>query len=562
MDEGRRRRRSEDRLSGLPDELLVGLRSVRAAARTSLLSRRWRHIWTQIPQLVLFNRDEPSPVLFLDYVDSALAIHSAPAIELLSILLPDTDSVPACRVAPWLRGASQRVVGTINVYVPRKMSRHDHVLREEEELEIPSCGGATRVLLNLDQRWRLRFQLGGLFVALSHLTIVSARVEGSDLSCLVSTICPCLESLFIGVSVILPTVSDVSMRTDSLQSLVFYANNTRCLEVIAPWLQQLTLCDVESHMISAPKLAKLHWNGNGHDPGRHEFADVPCYPQLLKINRKSVVASLLQRFDSVDELKLGITVPREGYRSFLNETDRLPKYDEAEYNAKRSMQPSAPTVLRPSSSSRSCYPAASRPATSYHGFAPPRSAWWALSPSMCVSCTHWPLRRKSSLHAACGGARTMLLNLNERWRLRLQPGRLFAALSHLIIESARVEGSDLSCLVSTQCPCLENLFVGVTLRTVSDVSMRSDSLQSLGFFVGNTRRLEVVYPRLKQLTVSNVEYHKISAPKLAKLDWNANVHDTRRHEFADVPRHLQLLKINRKSVVASMLQRNYVFVKL
>ncbi|TVU38591.1 hypothetical protein EJB05_11973 [Eragrostis curvula] len=204
------------------------------------------------------------------------------------------------------------------------MSRHDHDLREEEELEIPSCGGATRILLNLDQRWRLRFQLGGLFAALSHLTILSARVEGSDLSCLVSTMCPCLESLLIGVSVTLPTVSGVSMRTDSLQSLLFYAN-TRRLEVIAPRLQQLTLCDVESHMISAPKLAKLHWNGNGHDPRQHEFADVPCHLQLLKINRKSVVASLLQRFDSVDELKLGITVPREGYRSFLNETDRLPK---------------------------------------------------------------------------------------------------------------------------------------------------------------------------------------------------------------------------------------------
>ncbi|CAO2142133.1 unnamed protein product [Urochloa humidicola] len=39
----------EDRISGIPDELLISillrLRSTRAAARTGALSRRWRHVW-------------------------------------------------------------------------------------------------------------------------------------------------------------------------------------------------------------------------------------------------------------------------------------------------------------------------------------------------------------------------------------------------------------------------------------------------------------------------------------------------------------------------------------
>ncbi|TVU02262.1 hypothetical protein EJB05_52258, partial [Eragrostis curvula] len=48
-----------DRISSLPDDLLlsilVRLRSTPAAARTSLLSRRWRHLWTQLREVVLEN---------------------------------------------------------------------------------------------------------------------------------------------------------------------------------------------------------------------------------------------------------------------------------------------------------------------------------------------------------------------------------------------------------------------------------------------------------------------------------------------------------------------------
>ncbi|TVU50183.1 hypothetical protein EJB05_01545, partial [Eragrostis curvula] len=335
---GRRPHGGEDHISGLPDDLLhvilARLGSARAAARTGVLSRRWRQVWTQHPKLVLHNEDELPPALFLDSVDAALAAHSAPTVEFLSIFLPiDAPRVSACRVAPWLLFASQRVMGKLHVFVPPdpQMSSSPTPEAEEEEekeLDIPACAGATRIELYLDETWRLRIlQTAGLFAALTHLTISAARVEGSELSALVTGRCPRLKELYLNSTI------DISIRTDSLESLCWRVSNTKRLEVIGPRMERLTVCNIESFMISAPKLAELDWDSQVvvYDPRRHVFADVGLDRRLrlLKINSESIVASLLQRFDSVDELKLDICIPQEifGYQSFLNETNKLPICD-------------------------------------------------------------------------------------------------------------------------------------------------------------------------------------------------------------------------------------------
>ncbi|GJN11450.1 hypothetical protein PR202_ga29645 [Eleusine coracana subsp. coracana] len=136
--------------SGLPDELLhgilVGLGSVRAAARTCVLSQRWRHVWKQLPELVLFcdrDHDELPTSSYTNSVDAVLAAYSAPVVELLWITPPNDYHrrirVPAGRVEPWLRFASQRVVGRLCLYVD------DEANIVEDELEIPVCPGAIEI---------------------------------------------------------------------------------------------------------------------------------------------------------------------------------------------------------------------------------------------------------------------------------------------------------------------------------------------------------------------------------------------------------------------------------
>uniref|UniRef100_M8AJC3 F-box domain-containing protein n=1 Tax=Aegilops tauschii TaxID=37682 RepID=M8AJC3_AEGTA len=91
----RSRRRPEggvDLISALPDEMLllvlVRLRCVRAAAQTSVLSRRWRGLWTGLTDLAL--RDlEPSAIeAALDLFNAALTrFTSSPLVPIVDIRL-------------------------------------------------------------------------------------------------------------------------------------------------------------------------------------------------------------------------------------------------------------------------------------------------------------------------------------------------------------------------------------------------------------------------------------------------------------------------------------------
>ena len=73
---GRHDHDAGDRISSLPDDLLFSILlrigSIRAAARTSVLSRRWRHVWARLPELRLGPCDAQPGATFLDFVDAVL----------------------------------------------------------------------------------------------------------------------------------------------------------------------------------------------------------------------------------------------------------------------------------------------------------------------------------------------------------------------------------------------------------------------------------------------------------------------------------------------------------
>ncbi|KAM0920739.1 hypothetical protein ACQ4PT_007309 [Festuca glaucescens] len=166
--EDRRRRPGggKDRISGLPDELLHDilrrLRSAPAAARTSALSRRWRRVWAHSPDLVLgddlIRGVEGGGTSFLDALDAALAAYSddrAVHVDSLKITVPRTcgANVPGRRVASWLRFASRRLAGAFYLSVPYQP--WPRVNREDDELELPPCEGATEIELRLGSRFLL-----------------------------------------------------------------------------------------------------------------------------------------------------------------------------------------------------------------------------------------------------------------------------------------------------------------------------------------------------------------------------------------------------------------------
>jgi hypothetical protein len=204
----------EDRISGLPDallhEILVRLRSADAAARTSVLSRRWRHVWAHLPELRLVAPREAAPASFIDTVDAALGGYLAPTLEHLGVS-HRTDQqgrdlrIPAGRIAPWLHFAAEHVVGELNLFlqVPQTYSVSlPEVVGEEAVLELPVCERAKRIELFFEYAYThwLRPQASGLFRALTFLKINGyVHMNGSDLTAFVSTQCPCLRDLDLSI---------------------------------------------------------------------------------------------------------------------------------------------------------------------------------------------------------------------------------------------------------------------------------------------------------------------------------------------------------------------------
>jgi hypothetical protein len=78
-----------DLISALPEDLrlevLVRLRCARAAARTSLLSRRWRGLWTRLPDLTF--RD-----VAISSILAALSSLQVPRVSLLNIAFTSCEA--------------------------------------------------------------------------------------------------------------------------------------------------------------------------------------------------------------------------------------------------------------------------------------------------------------------------------------------------------------------------------------------------------------------------------------------------------------------------------------
>ncbi|XP_021317094.1 F-box/FBD/LRR-repeat protein At1g16930 isoform X2 [Sorghum bicolor] len=334
----------EDRISGLPDallhEILVRLRSASAAARTSVLSRRWRHLWAHLPELrlVALPSREAAPASFIDTVDAALGGYLAPTLEHLGVSHHVTDiqgrdlRISPARIAPWLHFAAAHVVGELNLYlrVPQTFGASTPEIVWDEEaavLELPVCERTKRIELFLQYAYThwLRPQASGLFAVLTFLKINGyVRMEGRDLTALVSTQCPCLRDLDLFIKLI--DNFDVLIHSNSLHTLVLRVLETRRLEVVAPRLEEFTIYDQpkEAH-ISAPKLAKVAWHA-AYDPHINRFVDVGRTLQLLRTSKQA--SSLTKRFNEVDELDLNISMyfpDVATYESFLIQTNKLPK---------------------------------------------------------------------------------------------------------------------------------------------------------------------------------------------------------------------------------------------
>jgi hypothetical protein len=255
-DEGSRRRvrlrRTElhgggaDLISALPEdvllEVLVRLRCARAAARTSLLSRRWRGRWTQLPDLIFRNATLARLLPTLTSIQAR--------VSLLDIRIPSHHGLEAAAVPSLFHAAAGLSPVDFTLSLPRMM---DHV-----DMELPRFHRAASIQLYAEN---LRLTPPGRsagFPALERLSLSGCSV---DLAALVLR-CPCLRVLWVAQ---VSLDDGIDIRSESLQELHVRAgySSTDRINVEAPVLKKLTMLfrtkDKLNVSVVAPILEKVSW---------------------------------------------------------------------------------------------------------------------------------------------------------------------------------------------------------------------------------------------------------------------------------------------------------------
>ncbi|CAD6264518.1 unnamed protein product [Miscanthus lutarioriparius] len=239
----------EDRLSGLPDDLLilvlVRLQCACEAARKSVLSRRWAGLWKQLPELTFDGVDG-------DSVKAALACVTRPTIELLDIRLK-------AMVAP---GDVSSLLGAAAPLAPDKLIvTLEKSINPFEADELPCLSRTTSLQLTAQDLY-VAPPLFGEFTSLKSLFLHSCRI---DLGALLP-VCPCLSILKIsdywGGDAI--TVHSSSLEELSMDITSCDAYDDGCIDIVAPVLKKVKVEAGRANILRvsflAPVVEELCWS--------------------------------------------------------------------------------------------------------------------------------------------------------------------------------------------------------------------------------------------------------------------------------------------------------------
>uniref|UniRef100_A0ACD5Y9M5 Uncharacterized protein n=2 Tax=Avena sativa TaxID=4498 RepID=A0ACD5Y9M5_AVESA len=254
-----------DLISALPDDLLLlvlaCLPCAGAAARTGVLSRRWRGLWAGLRRIVL--RDVP-----FDFLEPVLArVHRPPpTVSLLEIRLLEPQLADTARLNSLLRAAALLDPKEFLFVFPSGLVHGRH---GRHVLDLPCFHHATSIVLNLfspvhsyDNYPIIGRDLpeGVEFPALETLSMSHCYLHDTD--ALLSR-CPRLRTLrLVAVEF---NWNGLSVNSPSLEELVVGGTCLNHVNIVAPKLMQLTISfstDQEyavNNSISAPKVEKLSW---------------------------------------------------------------------------------------------------------------------------------------------------------------------------------------------------------------------------------------------------------------------------------------------------------------
>ncbi|XP_047043118.1 FBD-associated F-box protein At5g38590-like [Lolium rigidum] len=354
----------EDRLSALPDDLLIHILlkilDAAGAARTSVLSRRWRRLWTLLPEL-LFPNSNPH------HIRLALTAHEAPALRKLAVTV--TDPNPES-VAAWLPIAARRLSGDLFLFNMAQRNESEDEAGERGAFELPCFERATAIVLPCQGPLALEVSMppAGVFAQLTALKLVCVDLHGPcRLGELVSSPrCPSLRKLiidnarglrnftihsksllYIELKNLWPDdllgLGNFTVHSDSLKRMTLKSlHSLQQLTVTAPVLRFLSVsfCFNPSSnqpvaSISAPQLVTLQWRDIYHTTytqlkmenlqllGANHFF---VYGQELHKMYNSNCVGLLRRFELIENVVLTLLYHMEitNHEYLMEDMARLP----------------------------------------------------------------------------------------------------------------------------------------------------------------------------------------------------------------------------------------------
>ncbi|BAT02022.1 uncharacterized protein [Oryza sativa Japonica Group] len=290
-----------DRISNLPNDTLAfilgQLGDTRNAAVTSVLSRRWINLWTQVDILIL-RYDKPPDSRF---VQEALAAHAhategseTTAIRLLEVISLNRATPEA--TAAWLRVAAPRLTGEL--YFRNRSSApfealdlevfsilYEAVVEQEmiwssSWFQLPCLTEVTKITLSLGFLG-LSLPQSGSFGKLRELHLEHVRFNGDYT--LDDAMLPLLEYLGIRRS---NGLASLTLRLESLGWMGLYdVVGIRRLDAVVPGLKALCsvgcFCyhDVDSVSIVAEELEEIEWE-DFYSPQSFNFNDLPLLTMI------------------------------------------------------------------------------------------------------------------------------------------------------------------------------------------------------------------------------------------------------------------------------------------
>ncbi|XP_044427526.1 putative F-box/FBD/LRR-repeat protein At4g03220 [Triticum aestivum] len=320
-----------DFLSRLPDHLLVDillrLRTKEAVA-TSVLSRRWRGVWPQLPHL-FFDGVHPSVPARALAAYEALAAPEAHDIQSLAV---SPYQVDARETFAWLSLAAPLLCGRLHLDDSRAVSDEMEELfrgrrprHDGEASEMPCFRRATEIRLRLGFL-TVELPRVGVFDALRLMRLQNFQSRGQFL--ISDTMLPSLQELTMS------SVRDMNVLTLNSKSLVSidlsYLMGLERLHITAPGLHQLDVlrCFYDSlkpvASITAERLEVFRWNGP-YDLESVHLGEMPCLQTLgappIDTHRwrgfqmAQICAGFLGRFAAVHHLELEMTLGVSAFSS-------------------------------------------------------------------------------------------------------------------------------------------------------------------------------------------------------------------------------------------------------